>query len=391
MKNRIAALLLGAVFALSTSVFAAPSDWAKAEVGQAEALGFVPYELREAYQEPITRYEFVLLALAFFDGQYGFELEGRGDVDVTRAARARDAVQSKLSGEERQLAYGAAENPFSDMGRADDGYRQAAQYNVYVAHRLGLIDGYEDGTFRPDNSMTRQEAAKLLLNTYLAYSGGYDWEPSEPTYTDLDEIGDWAREPVALLRDWDVMRGVGGGAFDPQGSYTREQAILTFLRLYQNAPVSRAKSNVPYAHEAMVWYTVTDPGGAGVLSSTVYAQLPLENGTVFYYGVGGLPRGSEAYFRFIGRDGSTADLLAGIPKPDFYAHNPTVDELTLWSAEDGAPRYLTFTARFDRYGEGENEPSRWIVELPALNVTERGDRDLAAEGLTGKTIPIEQH
>ena len=68
-----------------------------------------------------------------------------------------------------------------------------------------------------------------------------------------------------------------------------------------------------------------------------------------------------------------------------------MDELTLWSAEDGAPRYLTFTARFDRYGEGENEPSRWIVELPALNVTERGDRDLAAEGLTGETIPIEQH
>lgn len=39
------------------------------------------------------------------------------------------------------------------------------------------------------------------------------------------------------------MQG-SGGAFHPQGTYTREQAVLTLLRLYANAPVSRGEGNI---------------------------------------------------------------------------------------------------------------------------------------------------
>ena len=54
-----------------------------------------------------------------------------------------------------------------------------------------------------------------------------------------------AGEDVAAVLDLKVMNGTAAGHFDPLGTYTREQAVLTLLRLYANAPVSRGKGNIP--------------------------------------------------------------------------------------------------------------------------------------------------
>ena len=54
----------------------------------------------------------------------------------------------------------------------------------------------------------------------------------------------WAQADAAAVLELKVMQG-SGSAFNPLGTYTREQAVLTLLRLYANAPVSRGNQNIP--------------------------------------------------------------------------------------------------------------------------------------------------
>ena len=77
----------------------------------------------------------------------------RPDSSVTRAEMAKMiAAAAELSG--------AGSGSFSD----DDGtgnWTWAAEY-IYACYAAGIINGYEDGTFRPDSSITRGEASKMI-------------------------------------------------------------------------------------------------------------------------------------------------------------------------------------------------------------------------------------
>ena len=101
------------------------------------------------------------------------------------------------------------------------------------------------------NSITRQDAAVLLLQSANAL--GLTFASTEGLlYGDQSDIAPYARPAVAWasnIRDGvnfnPVMAGVGGGLFAPQGHYTREQAILTLLRLYRSEPVQALWGAVP--------------------------------------------------------------------------------------------------------------------------------------------------
>ena len=91
----------------------------------------------------------------------------------------------------------------------------------------------------------------LLLQSAGAL--GLTFEPTEGLlYGDQANIAPYAQPAVAWasrIRDGvssrPVMAGVGGGLFDPQGHYTREQAILTLLRLYRSEPVQSLSGAAP--------------------------------------------------------------------------------------------------------------------------------------------------
>lgn len=79
----------------------------------------------------------------------------------------------------------------------------------------------------------------MLLQASAAV--GMEVRPMEGLlYADSDKIAPYARMAVmwtSAVRDsvsaMPVMAGVGGGKFDPMGTYTREQAMLTALRLFR--------------------------------------------------------------------------------------------------------------------------------------------------------------
>jgi hypothetical protein len=105
------------------------------------------------------------------------------------------------------------------------------EYETYIRYlaTLDLISGFADGTFGPDNTLTRAEAATLI-----EISNGYD-EASLPTaapsadctFTDVS-ASDWFAGWVWQACADGFMNGIGGGLFDPNNLLTRGQ-IVTVL------------------------------------------------------------------------------------------------------------------------------------------------------------------
>ncbi len=93
-----------------------------------------------------------------------------------------------------------------------------------------IISGYTDGTFRPKNPITREEAAMLLFRTakYLECD-----MPEEPcSYADNDDMSEWARKAVYAMNNAEIMTGMEHNKFEPKRNYTNEQSIATIMRLY---------------------------------------------------------------------------------------------------------------------------------------------------------------
>ncbi|MCL2367812.1 MAG: D-alanyl-D-alanine carboxypeptidase family protein [Oscillospiraceae bacterium] len=166
----------------------APSDWAREQVTAAIEAGLVPEALQYDFTRSTTRIEFAALAVILYESQRG-EITGR---------------QSFIDTEDE---------------------------NVQKAAYIGVVEGVGGDRFAPHDRLTREQAALML--TRLADVLDRPFPDEIATFTDMDTVSDWAREAIGRTQAADIMRGIGDGRFEPQGRYTREQSIVTVLRLYE--------------------------------------------------------------------------------------------------------------------------------------------------------------
>lgn len=103
------------------------------------------------------------------------------------------------------------------------------------ASTLGLVSGFPDGTFRPNELLTRQQFFQITDNLLNAcgHTEQTDAELLKASYTDFKSIDDWAHAPVALLYRMDIMHGDDQGRATPDKGTTCEQAIAMLMRTYQ--------------------------------------------------------------------------------------------------------------------------------------------------------------
>lgn len=103
--------------------------------------------------------------------------------------------------------------------------------NVAVAAALGIVTGYEDGTFRPYAFITREEAATMLDRLYKSL-GGTETAEGSRQYADDAHFGNWSRDSIYTMQNIGIMKGEENNEFHPDGGYTGEQAIVTIERMY---------------------------------------------------------------------------------------------------------------------------------------------------------------
>ena len=219
--------------------FDEPSDWALADVAEAAGLGILSEELDCNYQTAITREEFCSLIAGYIEAKTG----------KTLSRFCREQTGTKCS--------------FSDT---------SDKTTLNIAY-LGIINGYPDGTFRPDDHIIRQDAAIILER--LARIMGVDLDgPSEPAdedtstasetgdedmsddsgedisgaeetspanvsrpakvFTDSAKISPYAVPGVDFVSGWGIMNGNTDGSFRPQANITREQAVITMMNTWRN-------------------------------------------------------------------------------------------------------------------------------------------------------------
>ena len=104
--------------------------------------------------------------------------------------------------------------------------------SVCLAAALGIVTGYDDGTFRPYQSITRQEAAAMLDRLYTTLGGKASAANDKP-YADDTQLGDWARSSVYAIREIGIMQGKENNRFRLKDGYTQEQAVVTVERAFQ--------------------------------------------------------------------------------------------------------------------------------------------------------------
>ncbi|WP_277613136.1 S-layer homology domain-containing protein [Vermiculatibacterium agrestimuris] len=171
---------------------AEPAGWAKVFVEQAIAEGLLPAELQSAYDQPITRREFCLLADALYTKVKG----GAAPVDATVT--------------------------FTDT--TDPAILRMASAKV--------VNGVGNELFDPNGQLTREQAATMLSR--LAAALGKPLTDSAPTFDDNGSVAGWASAAVGQMQLSGIMSGTGNNQFSPQQSYTREQSVVTIVRMYNH-------------------------------------------------------------------------------------------------------------------------------------------------------------
>ncbi|WP_435923010.1 bacterial Ig-like domain-containing protein [Paenibacillus sp. DYY-L-2] len=105
-----------------------------------------------------------------------------------------------------------------------------AEASIREAISLGFINGYPDGTFKPNGAVTRAEFAVMLAKALkLADADGN--AASEPVaFTDQVEIRPWARDAVAMAINAGIIEGYEDGSFRPSGNVTRAEMVTMLAR-----------------------------------------------------------------------------------------------------------------------------------------------------------------
>ena len=183
-----------------------PSDWAQEEVALAVEAGLVPDALQRGYTENITRLDFCRLVITLIERKTG------------------KSIDEVLAGRGLKLDYSA----FTDT----------KDKSVLAAFALGIVSGRGGGVFDGASGIVREEAAKMLANAAAVL--GINPNAAPVAFSDAGSFSAWAVDAIAFVSSTvdkvsgkPVMGGVGEGLFSPRGSYTRQQAFITMLRLYR--------------------------------------------------------------------------------------------------------------------------------------------------------------
>ncbi len=139
------------------------------------------------------------------------------DVTTTRAMIV--SILARLEG-----VTAADDAGFSDV---DDEWFATA---VNWAASVGVVNGFEDNTFRPNDAITREQMAAILCN-YAAWKGEDVSARAELSrYSDAAEISSWATDVMRWAVAENLISGVTNDTLQPQGAATRAQVAAILQR-----------------------------------------------------------------------------------------------------------------------------------------------------------------
>ena len=90
---------------------------------------------------------------------------------------------------------------------------------------FGIISGYEDGSFRPDNNITRAEFSKMIV-----CATGYNYFECkiDSSFVDVNH-SHWSKDYIYISKRLGIVNGISDTTFEPESNITYEQAIKMII------------------------------------------------------------------------------------------------------------------------------------------------------------------
>lgn len=164
-------------------------------------------------EEYITRLHTNGIIDGYEDGSY------KPDKPLTRAELVKMLISA--FGETSEYTGG-----FTDVNSGDwfSGY-------VGAAVKKDFISGYDDGSFKPDNCVTREEAAVILTREYESLNSLKSQGTDLSIYTDSSDISDWAYNYMMKAVDYGLIQGTDSRRIEPKSDFTRAMAAAVIYRM----------------------------------------------------------------------------------------------------------------------------------------------------------------
>lgn len=160
---------------------------------------------------------------------------------ITRAEAT--TIFFRLLTEESRSQFWATENRYSDVS-AGQWYNNA----VSTMTSAGIVNGYPDGTFRPNAPITRAEMAKIIA-LFAKLDKTADRFP--------DTAGHWAEAYIRLAAGNGWIEGYPDGSFRPDRSITRAETVTMIDRVLERVPKDESRL---LPHETMLTFPDCTPG-----------------------------------------------------------------------------------------------------------------------------------
>jgi hypothetical protein len=136
---------------------------------------------------------------------YGNNIFGFGD-NVTRGQVAR-MIYAYVKPADADASF---KNPFTDIKG------HMFEREILALAKAGLVSGYGEGKYGPDDVLTREQMAQVLTNAFKFKA------TKTTSFTDIDK-NSWALKAISALEENGVTIGTGGKMYSPYAHVTREQ------------------------------------------------------------------------------------------------------------------------------------------------------------------------
>lgn len=140
-----------------------------------------------------------------------------------------------------------------------------AESMIQQAVSEGIVNGYRDGTFKPNQTVTRAEFVVMLMNAL-----GAQGEGTTLTFTDTSKIGAWAQTAVARAVQAGLITGYADGSFHPDSEITRAEVAVMIGRVLRLAVESDAATGFADDNDISSWAkgTVAAMKKLGIIEGT---------------------------------------------------------------------------------------------------------------------------
>lgn len=118
-------------------------------------------------------------------------------------------------------------------------YHWSRDYVTYLAEN-GVISGYEDGTFKPNKSVTREEASAMISRKIGT--------PNEKLEHKFKDVSGWSEKVIAHLQDLGIIVGVSEDKFEPTRDISRGE-FATIIKRYVESSGLELKEVEPVTFE----------------------------------------------------------------------------------------------------------------------------------------------